>query len=92
MMINPLGAFYAGYPTKLPEKLKYKTRAVRGPKGWSVEVLLDLATLAPGIEIKQGTKFGFHLCRNRIGAGKYYMWSWVGSSNHTPSRYGTLQL
>jgi hypothetical protein len=92
MMINTVGAFYAGYPIKLPEKLKYKTHAVRTPKGWSVEILLDLATLAPDIKVGPGTKFGFHMCRNRISAGKYYMWSWVGSSNHTPSRYGTLEM
>jgi hypothetical protein len=92
MMINSLGAFYAGYPLKLQEKLKYKTRAVRGDKGWSVEVLLDLATLAPGISVGPGSSFGFHMSRNRVTAGKYYMWSWVGTSNHTPSRYGTLEM
>ena len=38
-----------------------------------------------------GARLGFLVGRNRTGKGTYAS-AWVGSSFHTPSRYGNLQL
>jgi predicted metal-dependent phosphoesterase TrpH len=92
IMINPLGATYVGHPLGWGKGLTKKTRAVKSANGWTVEILFDLVSLAPGMSVTPGRAFGFHVCRNRLTVGRHYMWSWVGSSNHTPSRYGTLQL
>jgi len=95
LMINSLGAFFVGHPTGLGKSLKYQKRAVRGPQEWTVEILLDLATLSPDKPIGPGTSLGFHVGRSRFTTGKKncnYAWAWVGSSHHTLSRYGNLQL
>ena len=93
LMINSLGAFFAGHPTGLGKTLKYQKRATRGKQDWTVEILLDLATLSPGAAIQPGTRLGFHAGRNRVGVGGgSYAWAWVGSSHHTLGRYGNLEL
>ena len=100
MMVNPLGAFHATDAQGWSKNLKAQVKADRGPAGWSVQLLLDLASLAPGLKISPGSRFGLHLCRNRYTMSdpakkhdsQVFMWSWVGSSNHTPGRYGWLQL
>jgi hypothetical protein len=100
MMVNPAGAFYVSDALAWSKSLTHQAKAHRAAKSWSVEVLFDLANLAPGLAIGPGARFGFHVCRNRYTTtspkvkhgGQHFMWSWVGSSNHTPGRYGWLQL
>ncbi|MCL2640143.1 MAG: CehA/McbA family metallohydrolase [Phycisphaerales bacterium] len=100
MMINTNGAFYATDSQGWSKNVKAQTTFAHAPNGWSVQLLLDLPPLRPTQPINPGDRFGFHLSRTRLAAadpnkkhdGQVFMWAWVGSSNHTPSRYGWLQL
>ena len=58
--------------------------------GWTAEVAVPLAGL--GLPLAPGTRWGFHLCRNRFPQRGTYMWSWVGASNHNVPLYGALEL
>ena len=65
-----------------------KAKAGRGESGWSVEVEIPLKAL--GASARRGSRWGFHVCRNRTSISASYVWSWVGPSNHNPSRFGSL--
>lgn len=59
-------------------------------RGWSAEFVLPLDQLK--VPFEPGTRWGFHLCRNRTPVRGTYVWSWVGSTNHNRSQYGSLIL
>jgi len=92
IVINPAGAFNVKEPRGWGASLKCQKRVLRQSDGWIVELQLDLASLAPGRRIGTGDQFGLHLCRNRHTVRGLYIWSWIGPSNHTPSRFGRLEL
>ncbi|MCL2647510.1 MAG: CehA/McbA family metallohydrolase [Phycisphaerales bacterium] len=104
MLINTNGAFHVTDLQGWSRNLKAQTIFAHTPTSWSIQLLLDLPPLLPNQPIPPGpppgTRFGFHLSRTRLAEadpnkkhdGQVFMWAWVGSSNHAPSRYGWLQL
>ena len=64
-------------------------KAGRVEDGWSVEVRFPLDVL--GGSTSPGTRWGLHVCRNRYPEpAEALVWSWVGSTNHQPTRFGSL--
>lgn len=59
-----------------------------GTRGWSLEFVVPTA----GYPLRSGARLGLHVCRNRRPERGSYVWSWVGSSNHNATRFGTLVL
>ncbi len=81
-----------GYSTWMPEGGKGpapKIAASRQADGWTVEVAIPLDALG---KAPATGAWGLHVCRNRKTARQTYFWAWVGSSNHTPTKYGRLML
>ncbi len=81
-----------GYSTWMPEGgagLAPKIATSRRPDGWTVEVAIPLEAFGKTPATGQ---WGLHVCRNRKAARETSFWAWVGSSNHTPARYGRLLL
>lgn len=60
----------------------------RNADSWTAEVAIPLASFAQ--EGDTARQWGLHICRNRKPQNATYFWAWVGSSNHTPSKYGRL--
>jgi hypothetical protein len=58
--------------------------------GWTIELSVPAAAI--GAKVRCGSRWGFHVCRNRPAAGGNFVWSWVGTSNHTPKRFGVLMF
>ena len=65
-----------------------RTKAGTYEKGWTIEAAIPLSAL--GAKIGRKASWGFHVCRNRSGVGGNFLWSWTGSSNHCPERFGRL--
>jgi len=65
-----------------------EAKAGRIPGGWSVEVSVPVDVLRTSSDA--GTRWGFHVCRNRNPVKESLVWSWVGSTNHAPTRFGSL--
>ena len=65
-----------------------EARAGRVEGGWSVEVSLPLEVI--GASSAPGSRWGFHVCRNRNPVPEALVWSWVGSTNHSPAKFGSL--
>ncbi|HUU42843.1 MAG TPA: CehA/McbA family metallohydrolase [Planctomycetota bacterium] len=63
-------------------------KAGRVAGGWTVEVTLPLDVL--GASTAPTTRWGFHVCRNRNPVRESLVWSWVGTGNHNPTRFGSL--
>jgi hypothetical protein len=65
-----------------------KVAASRNAESWTVELAIPLSAfpVKPG----KDRDWGLHVCRNRKTTRSTYFWAWVGSSNHTPTRYGRL--
>jgi hypothetical protein len=82
-----------GYSTWMPEGGKgpiVKIAASKGADSWTVEVAIPLAALGQNAMAKG--EWGLHVCRNRKPVRATYFWAWVGTSNHTPTKYGRLVL
>jgi len=92
LQLNPAGAFCASESHAGPATLKCRRRVMRQSDGWTVDIVLDLATLAPDRPIREKDQFGLHLCRNRHTVLGHYIWSWVGFSDYAPWRFGRLEL
>ena len=69
-------------------KGKIRAKAGRDANGWLLELVIPLSSI--GGSASRGKSWGFHVCRNRSGLGGSFVWSWVGSSNHSPARFGRL--
>ncbi len=67
---------------------KIHAKSDRYEGGWTLELAIPLKAL--GGSTKRGKQWGFHVCRNRSGVGGTFVWSWVGTSNHSPARFGRL--
>ena len=81
-----------GYSTWMPEGGPGpvpRIAASRDGAGWTAEVALPLAAFG---DTGRSKEWGLHVCRNRKPTRATYFWAWVGSSNHTPTRYGRLVL
>ena len=81
-----------GYSTWMPEGGAGPTPRIAASKdgaGWTVEVAIPLSALG---EAGQSGEWGLHVCRNRKPKRETYFWAWVGTSNHTPTRFGRLVL
>ena len=63
---------------------------IAGCDGWTAEVAIPLAAF--GQEAAGAKEWGLHICRNRKPVRETYFWAWVGTSNHTPGKYGRLVL
>jgi len=89
VLVNAAGKFCVLAP-KRGEYLDpgIEARAGRVAGGWSVEVKLPVALL--GASTEPGTHWGLHVCRNRNPVDEHLVWSWVGTTNHCPTRFGTL--
>lgn len=91
MMVSANGFSYAvGRGDGNVQYPKVWAKSGRWEQGWSVEFAVDLGQM--GVRPAKGKRMGFHVCRNRAGAGGCYVWSWTGGSNHNVSRYGSLIL
>ena len=55
-----------------------------------VRLLRSKAVLLPGVRVTPGSRWGLHICRNRVPEPAHYVWSWVGKSNHNREAYGAL--
>lgn len=64
--------------------------AGRGEAGWSLEIAIPLAGL--DVDTAPGASWGCNICRNRHPERGSFVWSWVGGSNHTPTRFGRLEF
>jgi hypothetical protein len=81
-----------GYSTSMPDGrlgAAPKIAASRAVDSWTVEVAIPLALLE---NAQAKGEWGLHICRNRKAKRTSYFWAWVGSSNHTPTKYGRLIL
>ena len=89
VLVNAVGKFCVLAP-KRGEYLDpgIEAKAGRVEDGWSVEVSFPLDVL--GASSAPGTRWGFHVCRNRNPVPEALIWSWVGSTNHSPAKFGSL--
>jgi hypothetical protein len=81
-----------GYSTWMPAGGKGPIPMIATSKGadsWTMEVAIPLATFG---NVPPKGEWGLHVCRNRKAVRATYFWAWVGSSNHTPTKYGRLIL
>lgn len=82
-----------GVHTKNPRlKPKCVCKAGRGRNEWTLQMSIPLASLGPGGKAKPGTRWGFHVCRNRKPKAETSFFKWLGGSNHTPSAFGELEF
>jgi hypothetical protein len=81
---------WRGTPQATIEKPVARTAAwaAGGTRGWSVELTVPVV----GCALRPGARIGLHVCRNRTPDRGSYVWSWVGGSNHSPARFGSLVL
>jgi len=92
VMVNAAGYTYACYMPEAEEAPAVEARAATGKGEWTVEVAIPLSQL--GGQTTPGSRWGFHVCRNRRvrQSAATYMWAWVGKNNHTPERFGWLEF
>ncbi len=90
VMVNAKGVTYIGLGRGKPSAGRVRAIAGRYPGGWCVELAIPLDSL--GASAGPGECWGFHTCRNRKPVHESYVWSWVGKSNHTPTRFGWLEF
>jgi hypothetical protein len=89
LMISAAGY---GYSTWMPQGGRGpapRIAASRNAAGWTAEVALPLAAFG---EAGRSKEWGLHVCRNRKPRKETYFWAWVGSSNHTPDKFGRLMF
>jgi hypothetical protein len=92
IIANAVGKTAVSHHQEWDKDLRYNCSVQRGATGWNLYLSLLLDSLGPGVNTKAGSRFGFHVCRNHLRVMKTYVWAWVGSSNHSPERFGTLEL
>jgi len=89
-MGNAKGVTYLGPGRGQPSTGRGRAGAGRCPGGWCVEMAIPVDSL--GASAEPGARWGFHACRNRKPVHESYVWTWVGKSNHTPTRFGWLEF
>jgi len=90
VMVNAEGYTYTTWMPTGEAGPGIKALTSRDDTGWTAEIAIPAAALA--VEAGPPDKYGLHLCRNRRTVGATYVWAWVGSSNHSPNRFGQLVL
>lgn len=97
VMANAAGFVYAvqrcrNVPGGEARVVRQRRRAARGARGWTLELELDLRDL--GARPVPGESWRFNACRNRYAGSRSrrMTWSFTGSGNHTPVRFGVLEF
>jgi hypothetical protein len=89
LMVSAAGFGYSAWMPEGSQGPVPKIAVSRAADHWTVEVAIPLTLF--GNAAPQG-EWGLHVCRNRKPKRTSYFWAWVGSSNHTPTKYGRLIL
>jgi hypothetical protein len=92
IVTNISGLSYATHQLGWHDKLKYKVQPWKTANEWGVQISFDLGTLGSDAPTTPGSRWGFHVCRNRPIAKECSMWARVGGYNHRPARFGRLQF
>jgi hypothetical protein len=92
IMANAAGRHWAVH-TKDPRlKPKCVCKATRGRNEWTLQMSIPLSSLGPDAKVKPGTRWGFHVCRNRTPKGETSFFKWTGGSNHNPTAFWSLEF
>jgi hypothetical protein len=78
------------HPLGWDKSLKYQISHYKTAEGWEIQLSIALDSLNPKGVTAKGESCGFHVARNRACSNEHYVWTWVGGTNHRPTRFGKL--
>lgn len=90
VMVSAAGYGRSAWMPGASEGPGLRIATARNQAGWTAEVAIPLASF--GGKAASRHQWRLHVCRNRKPQRATYIWAWVGSSNHNPSRFGNLIL
>lgn len=89
IVLNPLGFYSITSSTGIVDLDFFVNNKITNDR-WIIELIVNLKG---GKDLFENRKdIPFHLSRHTRENSSFFLWSWVGDSNYTPSKYGKLIL